>query len=177
VETRLARGPVLIHAHRGTIQRALQLLSDSVDCPFLASPLLCAEAQLYRQFGYPIGTLLTTISTEGQEAIRTGKYIRFFGVGDHMPVQPQGTVVKLSAYFTRPDEPVVEYSERAYGVALSNHADFIGTLEYVKASGAQFVVTDNSRGGRGVELALALRERLGVEAVPSSSQERLEWGL
>jgi hypothetical protein len=77
----------------------------------------------------------------------------------------------------KPDDPVLEYSERSYRVALSNHADFDGTLAYVEATGAKFVVTDNLRGGHAVELAMALTDRLGIEAVPSSSEESREWGV
>lgn len=68
----------------------------------------------------------------------------------------------LSAYFTRPDEPVIEYSDRSFGVALSNHADFDGTLEYIRASGAEFVVTDNTRGGKGYDLATEVTRRLRI---------------
>ena len=35
------------------------------------------------------------------------------------------------------NDPVIEYSERGYSVALSNHADFTGTLDYVAATGAK----------------------------------------
>jgi hypothetical protein len=70
---------------------------------------------------------------------------------------------------------MTEYSERSYGIALSNHADFFGTLEYVEATGAQRVVTDNTR-GKGVELAREIRRRLGIDAVPSSNFDSREWG-
>lgn len=68
------------------------------------------------------------------------------------------------------------FSERGYSVALSNHADFEGTLEYIIATGAKRVVTDNTR-GNGVELALAIQKRLGIEAKPSSNLDSREWGL
>jgi hypothetical protein len=58
---------------------------------------------------------------------------------------------------------------------MSNHADFPGTLEYVEATGARYVVTDNAR-GRGVELARAISQRLGIDARPSSADVHLEWG-
>ena len=89
------------------------------------------------------------------DVIRVDRFIRFFGTGDQRPTDTASvSVVKLSAYFARPDEPVVEYSERSFGVALSNHADFDGTLEYVRSTSAKYVVTDNTRGGKGYELAL-----------------------
>ena len=73
-----------------------------------------------------------------------------------------------------PNYPLVTYSDRAYKVALSNHADFSGTLEYVRATGAKRVVTDNTR-NHGVELALAIKNRLGVDARPSSNRVGPRW--
>ena len=83
----------------------------------------------------------------------------------------------MSAFMSRKDDPVLEYTDRSYRVALSNHADFNGTLEYVEATGAKFVVTDNTRGGHPLELALAIRARLGIEARPSSQEYTREWGV
>jgi hypothetical protein len=65
----------------------------------------------------------------------------------------------------------------SFGVALSNHADFDGTLEYIKATKAKYVVTDNVRGGHGVELALEIRRRLSIPARPSSATYSREWGV
>jgi hypothetical protein len=75
----------------------------------------------------------------------------------------------------RRDDPVLEHSSRAYCVALSNHADFLGTLEYVEATGVKYVVTDNTT-THGVELAIAIRDRLGIYAQPSSNFQSHEWG-
>ena len=74
------------------------------------------------------------------------------------------------------DKPVYEYSERSFAVALSNHADFHGTIEYVKATEAQVVITDNTRGGKAVELAMEIQRRLNICAKPSSNFLSREWG-
>lgn len=177
VRHRLSRGPVHIFASRGTLQRSLQLLSGDVECPLLGTRRLCAEAGTYRDFGYPIGTLVDIDSPGGKEAMRSERFVRFYGTGDQKPAAVRdGTVVKLSAYFSRADQPVIEYSDRCFGVALSNHADFEGTLAYVEATGADVVVTDNTRGGKGIELAMEIERRLGVAAMPSSNEYHREWG-
>lgn len=177
VKQQLARGPVYIYAHRGSMQRALQLLSDEIDFPLIGSARLCKEVAVYRRFGYAIGQMTPSDSAEGATLLNARRFIRFFGTGDQRPTDTASvSVLKLSAYFARPDEPVVEYSERSFGVALSNHADFDGTLEYVRSTGAKYVVTDNTRGGKGYELALEIKQRLGIEARPSSNFETREWG-
>ena len=170
-------GPVHIHAHRGTLQRALQVIDGELGLPVIGSKRLLDEVNVYRQFGYTIGEIVLHSSDEAMSLREEGRYIRVYGTGDQSPVDiGSDAKIVLSAYFTRPDEPVVEYSERAFSVALSNHADFSGTLEYVRATRAKFVVTDNSRGGKGYELAQAIASRLGIEARPSSAASSREWG-
>lgn len=173
----LRDGPVHLIAHRGTLERAIQLLSGEIDHPLVGTERICSQADIYREHGYAIDPILNVRSDAGQTALRGGPYIRLYGTGDDRPVDiTLGATVKLSAYFTRPDAPVVEYSPRSYGVALSGHADFAGTVEYVAATGAEYVVTDNSRGGNAVKLAIELRSRLGVEAIPSKNRHTRAWG-
>src|SRR6266545_3554877 len=147
VRRQLKSGPVHVIAHRGTLQRAMQLLTGEVACKVVGSRRLQAEIDVYRQFGYTIGDVVCSDSPEGREALRGASYVRVYGTRDARPVDigPGGTQLKLSAFMTRPDDPITEYSDRAFGVALSNHADFNGTLEYVKRTGATYVITDNSR--------------------------------
>lgn len=173
----LALGPVHVKAHRGTMQRALQVITDDIGCPIVASQRLCDEVVVYREFGYGIQPLIVYPSDAAMAALDDGYCVRVYGTGDQNPVDLQtGSRVTLSAYFSRSDSPVLEYSERSYGVAMSNHADFAGTLEYARATNAQFVVTDNVRGARGYQLAHELRRRLGVDARPSSDATSHEWG-
>ena len=173
----VAVGPVIIKAHRGTLQRALQLINDEIGCPVIGTRRLSKELEVYRRFGYTIGPLVIDSSYEARELAKGERHVRVYGTGDHAPVDlGSASKVVLSAYFTRPDSPVVEYSARSFGVAMSNHADFLGTLEYVRATNAKFVVTDNTRGGKGYKLATEIRQRLGIQARPSSSAQNREWG-
>jgi len=177
VFAKLKVGSVHIRAHRGTVQRALQILSGSVKVPILASARLCKEVRVYQAFGSAIGELTLATCPAGVEALKGTRYIRLYSKGDGDPVElKEGTKIVLSAFMNKTSDPVIEYSDRGYSVALSNHADFNGTLDYVATTGAKVVVTDNSR-GRGVELALALRNRLGIQARPSSNSESREWGM
>jgi putative mRNA 3-end processing factor len=174
---KLQHGPLYVKAHRGTLHRGLQALSEIKGCPIVASPRLCSEVEVYRAFGYAIGPVSSIKSQQGISALTSGRFIRCYGMGDQFPVQlKSGTTITLSAFMSNPDNPVLEYSERALSVALTNHADFSGTLEYVEATGAKFVVTDNSRGGHAVELARELVHRLGIVAVPSELLVSNEWG-
>ena len=174
---KLKRGSIHIRAHRGTVQRAVRILSGEIDVPILCSRRLTEEIGVYQQFGSAVGSVLGVGTPEAKVAVGDRRYVRLYSKGDKFPDQlPEGTTVILSAFMARPDDPVLEYSERSYRVALSNHADFLGTLEYVRATKAKYVVADNTR-GRGVELAQEIRTRLRIPAVPSTNIHRHEWGL
>lgn len=173
----LSEGPVYIKAHTGTLHRAMQLLSTELDVPLVGSSRLCGEVGVYRQYGYAIGDVTSWEVPEGRTLLKEGRVIRLFGKGDKYPVDSGGAShIVLSAYFTSPDRPLVEYSSGSYAVALSNHADFNGTLDYIRATGAQYVVTDNTRGVNGSTLATEIQDRLGVMAKPSSNQVSPVWG-
>ena len=174
---RLKRGSVHVKAHRGTVQRALQILSGNIDVPLLATDRLCNEVAVYQEFGCAVCDIVPITSPSGREALEGSRYVRFYSKGDRNPVDSTGgSTIVLSAFMNKTEDPVIEYTERSYSVALSNHADFEGTLAYIAATGARRVITDNTR-GRGVELALAIQHRLAIEARPSSNLDSREWGL
>lgn len=173
----LRRGPVHVMSHRGTLHRGLRLLACEVDCPVVGSARLLSEAAVYHRFGYDIGNVVDARSAEGRDRRNLSRFVQVWGKGDRPPNDElPGITINLSAYMTQPDNPVVEYSERAYSVALTDHADFDGTLDYVSATGARCVLTDNSRGGHAVELAQELARRLGIEAKASEPQAGHFWG-
>jgi len=174
----LAYGPLYIKSHRGTLQRGLQVLSEIQRCPMVVSPRLAAEIDVYRKCGYPIGPVVSSKSPDGIAILKDSRFMRFYGKGDKFPVQiTNGTTITLSAFMAPRDNPVLEYSDRAFRVALTDHADFEGTLAYIKETGAKYVLTDNSRGGHAHELAQAITHRLGIEAEPSGHPTSREWGV
>ena len=170
-------GPILILAHRGTLQRAISCLDDATKYPIIASPRLYSELEVYQRYGYSLTKVLSMDTEEAKHALNEDRYIRLYGTGDRRPTDiGEATSIILSAYMSRQNNPIVEYSEKSFCVALSDHADYKETLEYVAATGAKKVMTDNSRGGHGVELAMALKRELGIEAQPSENQYTREWG-
>ena len=167
---RLRHGPVHVKAHRGTIERVLQILSDNVRVPILASDKFIKAVQVYQHHGFAVGHLEALHSCAGQEALLEKSYVRLYSKGDGFGNEPpDGTTVICSAFMVRGDNPLLKFSDQAYRIALSNHADFNETIEYVKATGARLVVTDNTR-NHGLELAAAINQHLeGVQAVASTN--------
>ena len=167
---RLRHGSVHIKAYRGTVERVLHVLAGNVGVPILASARLIREVAVYRDHGFAVGTLEALDSQAGRSALQERSYVRLYSKGDRLGNELiEGTWVTCSAYMVGTDHPLLKFSERAYRVALSNHADFEGTLDYVKATGASTVVTDNTR-NHGIDLAIAINGHLeGVRAVPSTN--------
>ena len=167
---RLRHGSVHIKAFRGTVERVLQLLAGNIDVPILASTRLQSEIGVYQKYGYGAEVLENIDSTPGQDALKKSAYVRLYSKGDSFGNELiEGTTITCSAYMGSRDDPLLTISERAYWVALSNHADFDETLAYVEATGARMVVTDNTR-SHGIDLAIAINQRLpNIRAEPSTN--------
>ena len=167
---RLRHGPVHVNAHRGTVERVLHVLAGNVGVPILASTSLIREVEVYQDHGFAGAALESLDSEAGRSAMKERSYVRLYSKGDGFGNEPiEETSVTCSAYMVSTDYPLLKFSERAYRVALSNHADFEGTLAYVEATGAKRVVTDNTR-NHGIELAHGINERLGgMRAMPSTN--------
>lgn len=173
--TRLRHGSVHIKAHRGTIQRVIHVLGGNVGVPILGSNRLLREVEVYRRHGFAVEDVQSLESSSGRAALKERSYVRLYSKGDGWDSERlEGSTVTISAYMADRKHPLTIYSDRAFKVALSNHADFEGTLAYVSATGAQRVVTDNTR-NHGVELACEISRRLGVDARASSNQEGPRW--
>ena len=168
---RLRHGSVHVNAHRGTVERVVQILAGKVGVPVVASAALMREIAVYRDHGFAAGAVEGLDSEVGRLALAERCYVRLYSKGDGFGSElVEGTSVTCSAYMVSTDEPLLKFTERAYRVGLSNHADFAGTLAYVRATGAKTVVTDNTR-NHGIELAMAINERFeDVRAVPSTNE-------
>ena len=62
------------------------------------------------------------------------------------------------------EKPIRRIGPNEYLVALSDHSDFQGLMEYVEKSKAGFVITDGSRVGDAQRLAPEIQSRLGIPA-------------
>ena len=170
VSTRLRHGSVHVKAHRGTIERVLHILDGNVNVPILGSERLLRDVAVHQANGFAVGLIHSLDSEEAQAAFKERSYVRLYSKGDNLGNELiEGTTVTCSAYMVETSHPLLQFTDRAYRVALSNHADFRETLAYVEASGASTVVTDNTR-NKGIELAIAINNHLaGVHAVPSTN--------
>ena len=173
---RLRHGSVHVQAYRGTTERVLQVVSAGVEVPIVGSEQLVREVEIYQKYGLGCGRIETLGSATAECAMEQRAYIRLYAKGDSLGNEHlEGTTISCSAFMVDVDHPVMRYSDRAYSVALSNHADFDETLEYVRATGARTVVTDNTK-NHGWELAMAINRCFAsVEARPSTNDPGPRW--
>jgi putative mRNA 3-end processing factor len=173
---RVKSGPVFVHAHRGTLQRAIGLLDDTTHLPLLGSNAQVRESVVYLRHGHIQAALIDQASPEGKAALASGRYIMFVGKGDpRRDLNPGEHKIVLSAYMARPTDPFLEFSEYSCRIALSNHADFQGTLEYVDAVGPSLVLTDASRSPHAETLATEISTRLGITATAAMPVTAHAW--
>ena len=79
---RLRHGAVHIKAHRGTIERVLQVLGGSIGVPILATERLIREIAVYQNHGLVSASLDSLDSEEGRYAIQQGSFVRLYSKGD-----------------------------------------------------------------------------------------------
>ena len=183
VRGKLRSGPIHVMADTGPLERALLVLhlADVIaGVPIIASRRTCWYSNIHREFRLPIPDILHDETKEALAVMRTGPYVRLWSLHSRLPNDGlyDGIVIRLTKYRTT-DEPIEQTAEDVFHVGFSNHADFAGTMEYVQATGASFVVTDNLRGQancRAEQLAKMIRAQLGIRARVSSNVESREWG-
>jgi len=183
VRAKLRHGPVHLMADTGPVERALLVLamSDVIEgVPVLGSSRICWYAKVNQTHGRPLPCIIPDGSEKARDALRDGCYLRIWSLNSRLPNDGlyDGTAIRLTKYRTT-HEPFEQIGNDVFHIGFSNHADFSGTIEYVEATGAQYVVTDNHRGhrdNRAEHLARALRAQLKIAARVSSNLESREWG-
>lgn len=174
---RISAGPVAIRGRGGTLHRAMGLLSEEISFPLLAKEDFVRQADVYRHYGHDLGRIYCAESALGRNVIASGvPFVYALRARDSSLDGVVTTIIDLGAHHSVDRDPVIEYSARSYGVALSDHATLDGVIEYVASTGAKTVITDNSRGGRAYQLAEEIRRRLDVPARPSSNRYDRSWG-
>lgn len=102
VVRQLGQGAVHIKAHRGTLERALELLDEATQAPIVATRKLCKEVDVYRRFGYQIRPLLDIDSEDARHCLTEGQYLRLYGMGEgDLFGLEEGTSINLSAFMAR----------------------------------------------------------------------------
>lgn len=178
VTEKIKNGPIIIKASRGSLHRALELLNGLAQCPVIASRKKIREAKVFEKYGYCICPLMELESPDVRSLRKEGPYIELYYIGEQV-FYDRGdiTTVNLTASWVHGVKPFLELSDYSYQIAISDHADFNETLEYVRETGAREVLTDSTRGIHADNLARAISNKLGIKAKPAKPVYSRAWGV
>jgi putative mRNA 3-end processing factor len=175
IEKHLRGGAVYVFGYHGKLQEVMQLLRDSdVEVPFVMPERVYEVTKVCEQHGMRLGCLALSTDKEGHELLDANlPCVAFYHMNCRQFMGLRNARICVTGWEFH--SPCRQIGEREHLVALSDHSDFDGLIEYVKRSRAKQVITDNYR-SNGDALAKEICKRLGVCAVSmprSPGQTRL----
>jgi putative mRNA 3-end processing factor len=165
VEKRLKDGTVYVFGYHGKLQEIMQILQQAdVTVPFVMPEKVYHVSKVCEQHGMQLGCL--TLSTERQAKSLLDEdlpCVAFYHMNSRGKVGLNNERICVSGWeFHKPCRRV---GVKEHIVALSDHSDFNGLIEYVRQANPKQVITDNHGGGHGETLAKEIKRRLGIPAV------------
>ena len=170
-------GSVLLTGYRGRLQYALRLLSEYVTSPVLLSESLMKTLPVYEKtLGFK-SHAISVNSQEGRRLLRlNGRAIVFAEVRDIQTLNRYRPAKKVVLTAFSPGKEAIERYEPFTVVALTDHADFQGTVDFIRAISPRKVIADGSRGGNADALAQFVTHEVGIPAVAEVRDKGLGWG-
>lgn len=169
VKKELGHRPVCIIAHRGKMQEVMQMLNEAgFSIPFLSPLTELPISIVYQNFGARLGNLQAIQSPVAQQIIKEHEPHIIFHLWCHdiresLAEGIQYTKILVSRL--KALEPLGQIGHNYYQIALSDHSDFDGIMEYVRESDPKLVITDGSRAEYyATLLATEIENRLGIKA-------------
>lgn len=170
VEQGLKRGPVYFFGYHGKIQEAMQILHKAkVLVPFIVPEKIFQISKVCEKHGMQLGSRLLLSNEEEANSILNQKEpcVAFCHMYSRKRVGMNSLRIYASGWqFIKPCQRL---GNNEYRVALSDHSDFNGLLQYVEKCEPKLVITDNYRSGDAFALAREIEKRLNVPARPVPS--------
>lgn len=165
IEKRLRGGAVYVFGYHGKLQEIMQLLRGAdVSVPFVMPERVYEVTKVCARHGMNLGCLSLSTDSNGRELLDGNlPCVAFYHMNSRGYVGLRNARICVSGWEF--NKPCKQIGDREYLVALSDHSDFDGLIEYVKRSKAKQVITDNYRVSHGAVLAKEIHKRLGVSAV------------
>ncbi len=166
IEKRLRGGAVYVFGYYGKLQEVMQILRKAdVAVPFVMPERVYEVTKVCEKHGMQLEDLSLSTSSEGHELLDGNlPCVAFYHMNARQHVGLHNSRICVSGWEF--NSPCRQIGEREHLVALSDHSDFDGLIEYVRRSKAKQVITDNYRVSHGDVLAKEITRRLGVCATP-----------
>jgi len=166
VEKALNHGPVYIFGYYGKLQEVMHILcNEGVKTPFIMPEKVFHVSKIYEKYGVQVGRCMLENDPFAKAILeKKDACIVFHHMATKNKVAKDMFRICVSGWEF--NTPCRKIAEKEYIIALSDHADFMGLLQYVKACNPKLVITDNYRVGYAVELAKEIEKRLNIKAKP-----------
>lgn len=165
VQRRLRKDePIYLFSRRCMHARLMRLFrTEGIDIPFVLPPLELKIAQVYEKHRGKIGDSFSVDTMDAWEMMRReDPYVAFYPLGSRVFAARKYLKIKAVAYGA--PFPIFMPRKNLWVVALSDHADFKDTLDYVRQSKPELVITDGFRTRENASfLAQAIKKELGIE--------------
>ncbi len=164
VERQLKDGTVFIFGYHGKLQEVMQILTDAdVTVPFVMPERVFNMSKVCKRHGMRLGCLTQSTQDEAREMLNDNlPCVAFYHMNSRGMVGLNASRISVSGWEFR--SACRQINHREHVVALSDHSDFDGLIEYVRRSKPKRVITDNFR-SNGESLAREINKRLGIKAV------------
>ena len=165
VEKGLKQGPVYVFGYHGKLQEVMQILREAgVKVPFVAPEKVFRISKVCEKYGMRLGRLMRLEESEAKGLLEgKGSCVAFYHMGSRGKVGLGGFRIYVSGWEF--GSPCREIAENEFIIALSDHSDFDGLMEYVRLSRPKFVIADNFRVGYAERLAKEIGKRFMVSAL------------
>jgi putative mRNA 3-end processing factor len=164
VEEGLKQGPVYVFGYHGKLQEVMQILHEAkIKAPFIMPERILQISKIHQKHGAKIHRPLFSSKHKLQSTLLGDEqYVAFYHMNWRKKVGLDKFRVCVSGWEF--NSSCRQIGEKEYVVALSDHSDFKGLLEYVRQSNPKLVITDNYRAGDAEALAKQIKKQLGIEA-------------
>ncbi|MEM2118514.1 MAG: exonuclease, partial [Candidatus Bathyarchaeia archaeon] len=164
VEKGLKHGPVHIFGYHGKLQEAMQILHNAgIRATKFASEKVFLASQVCLKHGMQLGHLKLMGDPEAEELLKKrAPCIAFCHSYSQYKESVKGFSITLSGWEF--NLPIRENAKNTYTVALSDHSDYNGLMEYIRRSKPKLVITDNYRDGHATTFAKEIQKNLGIPA-------------
>jgi putative mRNA 3-end processing factor len=165
VEKNLRDGAVYVFGFHGKLQEVMQILHTAdVSVPFVMPERVLRVSKVCERHGMQLGCLTLSTEKEGRELLDENlPCVAFYHMNSRGNVGLDSSRICVSGWEFH--SPCRQIGDREHLIALSDHSDFDGLIEYVRRAKPKQVVTDNYRMSYGETLAKEIRRRLGIPAV------------
>jgi putative mRNA 3-end processing factor len=166
VEQGIRQGPVYIFGYHGKLQEVMQILrAANIKAPFIVPEKVFRISKICEKHGMKLGKYILFSEEEAQSLLKKkDPFVAFYHMNSRRYIGKEAFRIFVSGWeFSSPRRQI---GENEHIIALSDHSDFKGLLQYVEESKPRLVITDNYRVGAAKTLAKQIEKRLRIPARP-----------